>query len=65
MRADERANTPDMLPTTERPPVRSKVSVVFSLLGGKREVKVTGEVVLHGVSGIGVQAPAPSLSSTR
>lgn len=44
-----------MVPTAERPPVRSAVQVVFSLLGGKREVRVKGEVVLHGPAGIGVQ----------
>lgn len=44
-----------MVPTAERPPVRSVVEVVFSLLGGKREVKLQGEVVLHGPAGIGVQ----------
>lgn len=44
-----------MVPTSERPPVRSVLEIVFSLLGGKREVRLNGEVVLHGPSGIGVQ----------
>lgn len=44
-----------MVPTPERPPIRSRVGVVFSLMGGKREVKANGEVVLHTPVGIGVQ----------
>ena len=44
-----------MVPTPDRPPVRSRLDVVFSLLGGKREVRISGEVVLHGPTGIGVQ----------
>ncbi len=51
-----------LVPTPTPPPIRSAVDVVFSLMNGKREVRLRGEVVFHTPGGAGIQLselPAP------
>lgn len=47
-----------LVPTSDVPPLRARVQVVFSLMGGKREVRLEGECVFHTPGGAGVQLAA-------
>ncbi len=54
-----------LVPSTERPAIRSQVDVVFSLMQGKREIRLRAECVFHAPTGVGVQISTIPVTTRR